>query len=253
MQIPKNTSPFVVLLIALLSTAIISCDTSVKTDAATIGDPVEKEKEVETSDYFRIDTAQSEATWIGAKITGRHNGLLTIQKGQLEMHDSKLVGGHILFDMRSITSKDKSLDAQSNEKLTKHLRSEDFFDVERYPTAVFEITHVVPYDSTAYTPANKTNRITDSEHRVKDPTHLITGNLTIKSEKKSVAFPAKIRMSGGELKAKANFNIDRTQWGLIYRADESLGNKTIRPEVNIGLDILAVPVPPTPEELPEEQ
>lgn len=252
MQISKNILSSVLLLLALLSIAITSCDTSVKTDAAKIGDPVKKDSKVETSEYYRIDTAQSETTWIGAKITGRHNGLLIIKEGQLEMHDSKLVGGHILFDMTAISAKDKSLDAQSNEKLTKHLRSEDFFDVERYPTAEFEITHVVPFDSTAYTPANRKNRITDSEHRVKDPTHLITGNLTIKKEKKSVTFPAKIRMSGGELKAKANFNIDRTQWGLIYRADESLGNKTIRPEVNIDLDILAVPVPPTPEELPEE-
>lgn len=236
------------LLVTLLFTAITACDTSVKTDAAEIGAPVKKINKVETSESFKIDTAQSEATWIGAKITGRHNGHLAIQEGQLEIHESKLVGGYILFDMTAITSKDKTLNLQSNEKLTKHLRSEDFFDTKRYPTAEFEIIHVAPYDSTTHTPANRKNRITDSEHRVKAPTHLITGNLTIKAKKKSVTFPVRIRMSGGELKAKANFNIDRTHWDLVYRADESLGNKTIRPEVNIGLDIVAVPAPPSPEE-----
>jgi polyisoprenoid-binding protein YceI len=244
MQTRKNHFYFVILFVIFLFTTITACDTSVKTDTAKIGDPVKKEHGTETSDYFKIDTSQSEATWIGAKITGRHNGTFTIQEGQLDLHDSKLVGGRILFDMTAITAKDKSLDAQSNEKLTKHLRSEDFFDVERYPTAEFEITHVVPYDSTIKTPASK---IASDDYRVKDPSHLITGNLTIKKEKKSITFPAKIRMSDGEIKAKANFNIDRTQWGLIYRADESLGNKTIRPEVNIGFDVLAVPISP-PEE-----
>lgn len=250
MQTRGNTTFFILLFVALLFTTFTACDTSVKTDVAEIGEPVEKEMEVETSDYFKIDTAQSEATWIGAKITGRHNGLLAIQEGDLKMHDAKLVGGHILFDMTAITANDKGLDAQSNEKLTKHLRSEDFFDTERYPSAEFEITNVVPYDSTTQVSAGNRKK---SELRVKNPTHLVTGNLTIKKEKKSVTFPARITMVDGELKAKANFNIDRIQWGLVYRADESLGNKTIRPEVNIDLDILAVPVAPAPEESTDEQ
>lgn len=225
----------------LMAIMLSACDTSVKTDVAEIGEAVEKNSEVEASEYFKIDTTESEVTWIGAKMTGRHSGVLVIQEGQLELHDSKLVGGRILFDMRSTTSTDKALDAQSNEKLTKHLLSEDFFDVERYPTAEFEITSVEPYDSTSQTPDN-TRRY--SELRVKNPTHRLTGNLTIKAEKKSVSFPARINMSSGELKAKANFNIDRTHWGLIYRADESLGNKTIRPEVNIGFEIIAKPIGP---------
>lgn len=234
-----NATPPVLLLVALLLMALSACDTTVKTDVAEIGEAVENKIEVEASEYFKIDTAQSEATWIGAKITGRHQGVLVIQEGQLELLDSKLVGGRFVFDMTATRTEDKTLDAQNNAKLTTHLRSEDFFDVERYPTALFEITGVVPYDSSGQTtePARKY-----SELKVKNPTHRVTGNLTIKGEKKSVTFPVRITMSGGELKAKANFNIDRTQWGLVYRADQSMGNQTIYPEVNIGFDILAQPV-----------
>lgn len=239
MQTLNKLTLLVPLLATFLLAALPACDTTIKTDEAEIGEAIEKNINIEASAYFKVDTAESEVTWIGAKITGRHNGNLLIREGQLELHDSKLVGGRILFDMTTTTADDKALDAQNNEKLTNHLRSEDFFDVERYPTAEFEITGVVPYDSATQTSDNSRKY---SEFRVKNPTHRLTGNLTIKDKKKSVTFPARISMSSGELKAKANFNIDRTQWGLIYRSDESLGNQTIRPEVNIGLDILAKPV-----------
>jgi len=225
------------MLFLLMQTA---CDTTVNTDVAEVGEAIEKTDSIEATAFYRVDTAQSEVAWIGAKITGQHNGTFQIKEGQLELHDSLLVGGRIVFDMKATQSQDKAIDEESNLKLTTHLRSEDFFDVERYPTAVFEITGVVPFDSTTQT-ADNTRKY--SELKVKNPTHRLTGNLTIKAETKSVTFPARITMAEDKLKAKANFNIDRTKWGLVYRADTSLGNQTIYPEVNIDLDIVAKPVP----------
>ena len=217
-----------------------ACDTTVNTDVAEVGEPIEITDSIQATAFYKVDTAQSEVTWIGAKITGQHTGILVIQEGQLELHDSILVGGRIVLDMVATQSLDKNIDEESNKKLTTHLRSADFFDVERHKTAVFEITGIVPFDSTAQT-ADNTRKY--SELRVKNPTHRLTGNLSIKSKKKSVTFPARITMAGDELRSKANFNIDRTQWGLTYRSDQSLGNQTIYPEVNINLNILAKPIP----------
>ncbi|MCG7859338.1 YceI family protein, partial [Flavihumibacter sediminis] len=90
-----------------------------------------------------------------------------------------------------------------------------------FPTASFVITGVEPItgDSTA--------------------THKISGNLTLKDSTKNVSFPAQVTVAETGVKAAANFNIDRTQWGMFYGNDQSLGDKFIRPEVNIKLNINA--------------
>ncbi|WP_299705592.1 YceI family protein [uncultured Pontibacter sp.] len=230
--------PFYSLLWALLALTGMACDTTIKTDEAEIGAAVRAFSPGIPDQIYKVDTAKSTVTWIGAKVTGRHNGIIEIKEGTITLHNGVAHGGKTVFDMTTVRSEDKSIDEAGNTKLTKHLRSEDFFNVEQHPTATFQITSVVPFDSTerqdAPEPAVNTKKL-----RIKDPTHKVTGNLTIKGITKSISFPAKITLEDSLLRAKANFNIDRTHWRLTYGADESLGNKTIRPAVNIGLDIVA--------------
>lgn len=227
--------------VLLSFTALAACDTSVKSDKALIGEPKAiKNGPSHTSSTFVVDTAKSQLTWIGAKMTGRHNGIFKISQGELHLDDSLLTSGTIMIDMTQLRSDDKTIDQNANAKLTKHLRSADFFDVEKYNTAKFELTGTAPYDSTLVKkPA--TRATADAALRVKNPTHFVTGNLTIKDQTKSVTFPARVTLEDNLLKAKANFNIDRTHWGLVYRSDKSLGDQTIKPEVNIGFDIVARP------------
>jgi polyisoprenoid-binding protein YceI len=225
-----------VLLVGLL--ALSACDTTVKSDKAIVGKAVKTKSQPSSSETFVIDTTKSQVTWIGAKLTGRHNGYFKIKTGELHIDDKLLTSGSIVIDMPSLRSDDKKIDQASNEKLTKHLRSPDFFDVEKYNTAIFELTGIAPYDSTQVKPI-QSRKPTDNALRVKHPTHLIKGNLTIKGETKSITFPAKVTLEDKQLKAKANFNIDRTKWGLVYRSDKSLGDQTIHPEVNLGFDVVA--------------
>ncbi|MER2999064.1 YceI family protein [Pontibacter populi] len=215
-----------------------ACDTSIKTDEAEVGAPEIARQLAPVSEVYHVDTAKSKLTWIGVKITGRHNGIFKISSGELHLNHKELTGGAITLNMKATRSDDKTLNQDSNKKLTTHLRSADFFDVERYPTVTFVITSISPYDSTDRKPIN-TPPALDSQLRIKGTTHLLTGNLTIKDKTRSIRFPAKITLQDNVLKAKANFNIDRTKWGLVYRADKSLGNQTIRPEVNIGIDLVA--------------
>jgi len=56
------------------------------------------------------------------------------------MEDGKLIGGEFTADMTSINVTD--LEGDSKEKLTGHLRSDDFFGVETHKTAKFVITTV---------------------------------------------------------------------------------------------------------------
>ena len=237
----RHIAQYLIVSILICFQALTACDTSVKTDNALIGEAIApRGSAIHPAITYQIDTAKSQLTWIGAKMTGRHNGIFKIQEGELHMNDSLLTGGSIIIDMARLRSDDKRIDQASNAKLTKHLRSADFFDVEQYGTAKFEFTGITPYDSTKV--KQSTARPTsDDALRVKDPTHLVTGNLTIKDQTKSVTFPARVTLEDNLLKAKANFNIDRTHWGLVYRSDKSLGDQTIRPEVNIGFDIVARP------------
>jgi polyisoprenoid-binding protein YceI len=226
------------LLWALLTLSLFACDTTVKTDEAVVGVAVRAFSPGVPDQVFKVDTAKSAVTWIGAKVTGRHNGVIKITEATINLHNGKPNGGKTVFDMTTVRSQDKTIDEAGNKKLTKHLRSEDFFDVDNHPTASFVITSVVPYDSTdrqeVTAPAVNTKQL-----RIKDPTHKITGNLTIKGITKSISFPAKITLEDSVIRAKANFNIDRTKWKLSYGSDTSLGNKTIYPAVNIGLDLVA--------------
>lgn len=230
--------PLYALLWALLALAGVACDTTVKTDEAEIGAAVRALSPGTPDQTFKIDTAKSTVTWIGAKVTGRHNGIIEIKEGTITLHNGIAHGGKTIFDMTTVRSEDKTIDEAGNKKLTKHLRSEDFFNVEQFPTASFQITGVAPFDSTerqnAPAPAVNTKQL-----RIKDPTHKVTGNLTIKGTTKSISFPAKITQEDSLLRIKANFNIDRTHWRLNYGADKSLGNQTIYPAVNIGLDLIA--------------
>lgn len=226
------------LLWALLALACLGCDTTVKTDNAEIGAAVRALSPGMTGQVFTIDTAKSTVSWIGSKVTGRHNGTITIREGAVTLHNGMPHGGETVFDMSTVRSEDKSIDEAGNKKLTMHLQSKDFFDVEQFPFASFLITSVAPFDSTERQdapspPANAKGL------RIKNPTHKVTGNLTIKGITKSISFPAKITLEDSLLRAKANFNIDRTHWRLSYGADKSLGNKTIYPAVNIGLDLVA--------------
>ena len=219
-----------------------ACDTTIATDEAVISEAVEKKNDARPTDTYAVDTAKSQVSWIGAKMTGRHNGIFRIQSGELHMREGLLIGGEFVMDVANTRSEDKTIDEANNKKLTTHLRSADFFDVERYPTAAFEMTSITRIDSTKEkAAAPNAKKTTYSELRVKDPTHHVTGNLTIKGETKSVTFPARVTLDT-LLRAKANFNIDRTKWGLVYRSDNSLGDKTIYPEVNIGIDLVAKPV-----------
>ncbi|MEJ8757787.1 YceI family protein [Pontibacter sp. H259] len=222
----------------LLAVLLAACDTSVKTEEAIVGAPVKQQPNSSVSEVYQIDTTRSTLTWIGAKITGRHNGVFEISSGELLLDKGKLTGGEINLNMLATRADDKTIDSAANQKLTSHLRSTDFFDAARYPTATFILTSVAPYDSTLQKTELPVGH-PDAELRVKGATHLLTGNLTIKDKTKSIRFPAKITLQDSLLNVRANFNIDRTQWGLVYRSDKSLGNQTIHPEVNIGIDLEA--------------
>jgi len=174
----------------------------------------------------KIDTAASTMNWLGKKVTGQHNGTIKIAKGEIGLNENNLVvNGNFEVDMKSIVNLDLD-DAEWNTKLITHLKSDDFFSVEKFPTSKFEITDVATLSDPAKPNFNST----------------VTGNLTIKGITKSISFPASIKFENGTLNAFADFDIDRTQWDIKYGSGkffEGLGDKMISDNFNISFKLMA--------------
>jgi polyisoprenoid-binding protein YceI len=177
-----------------------------------------------TSPTAPVDISKSKLEWVGSKPTGKHNGTVNIKAGQVKF-DTKgaVTGGTFEFDMSSIDTKD--LTGEWKTKLDNHLRSDDFFNVKKYPTAKFELTKVTPKKGDEYD---------------------FTGTLTIKDKSGPVTFPGRITNEGGARRAVADLKIDRTKWDIKYNSGKffdlnKLGDKLINDEIEFKLDLLVTP------------
>jgi polyisoprenoid-binding protein YceI len=220
-----KTSTFTALSIAATLLAA-GCTQAPDSDKATVGDAKDVVENTSAS-AVAINTTDSRVEWVGTKVTGRHNGMFNISEGSLDMADGKLVGGNFTIDMQSLTV----LDEGGGAKLQGHLMSPDFFNVSENPTAEFVVTGVESI-TTATADTEEVPEI--SAYRVADPTHRISGNLTMMGVTKGISFPAKVTMDGGNLTAMAKFNINRKDWGINYAGKP---DDLIRDEVHLGIQI----------------
>lgn len=172
---------------------------------------------------YTVDPEASTLKWVGKKVTGQHNGFVPIKEGDLRVADGQVVGGTVVIDMANIT--DLDLEGESKEKLTGHLKSDDFFGVEKHPTASFEIKNVEP--------AKKSGTAT----------HTVTGDLTVKGKTHPLTFPATIKVSPAKVTASAKgIKVDRTLYDVRYGSGkffENLGDKAIDDIFTIDLDLTA--------------
>jgi len=167
----------------------------------------------------KVDTDSSQIAWVGKKVTGQHNGVVNIKEGALEMEDGQVVGGSFVIDMTSIDVLD--LEGEYKGKLMGHLRSDDFFSVEKYPTAKFVITSI-------------------NESEATDATHFIAGDLTIKGISNKITFPANVTIVDGKANAKASFALDRTKWNVKYGSGsffDGLGDKMIYDDFELTVNL----------------
>ncbi len=151
-----------------------------------------------------INLNKSVVTWTGNKIGGSHNGEIKIKSGYVEFKKGEIIGGEVVMDMNSITNTDLK-DEGYNQKLVGHLKSEDFFGVEKFPTSTFKITKASKF---------------------KDGKATLTGVLTIKgkSENISVDVTKKGNTYSSQLK------VDRSKFDVRYGSKsffDNLGDKVI--------------------------
>jgi polyisoprenoid-binding protein YceI len=160
------------------------------------------------------DTEKSKLSWLGEKVTGQHSGTINLKDGWLNWQDNKIVSGEFNIDMTSLK------DSEANERLEGHLKSEDFFGVEKFPTAKLVVTGSTPFDKGSGT---------------------VTGTLTIKGVTNLIEFKAANQKKDDGVWFFSNIVVDRTKYNIRYGSGsffDNLGDKTIYDEFKLKVSLL---------------
>lgn len=221
-------------LISLLAfVALTGCSNpAADVTAAKVGDaePIPAEAEVTTTETetevegegeaapaaaeeVAFDGSSSKIDFVGSKLVGSsHDGGFKSFTGRflLPPDGESISSVSVTIDMNSIWS--------DNDKLTGHLKNEDFFEVETYPESEFVSTAIVADTSNG-------------------GTHEITGNLTLHGVTKSVSFPATVAITDEAVSLDSEFKIDRTIWGIVYGSEADVRDNIINKDVVIRLDV----------------
>ncbi len=172
---------------------------------------------------YTIDADASQVAWEGTKVGGAHDGTIGVYHGELYVFEGELLMGEVIINMNQLEVLDIE-NPESNARLRGHLESDDFFSVDTYPTAIFEITQIEALDAGA------------------EMSHRVYGNMTIKGITHGIAIDADIVVEETYISAYADFDLDRTRWDVRFgsgRFFENLGDNLIHDDFNLKLNIIA--------------
>ncbi|MCB0391847.1 MAG: YceI family protein [Bdellovibrionales bacterium] len=159
-----------------------------------------------------VDPTKSVINWKGKKVTGEHVGTVKVKSGNFDLKKQKAT---VVVDMTSIDVTD--LKGEWKGKLMNHLRSDDFFSVDKHKEAKLVLDKMINAGKDKYN---------------------VSGKLTIKGKTQPVKFEV-VEKSGtyeGEL------TFDRTKFDVKYKSGkffENLGDKLIYDDVKLNFKIAA--------------
>jgi len=162
-----------------------------------------------TAQTKKVDATKSSINWLAKKVTGQHNGTINLKDGALVFKGKKLVGGTFTVDMTTINDLDLTGDYKG--KLEGHLKSDDFFSVQKFPTSTLVFKTIGAKGKDVYT---------------------VTADLTIKGITNPVTFDITV----AENSATTTLKIDRTKYDIKYGSKsffESIGDKAIYDEFEL--------------------
>lgn len=212
------------LLVAILI-AFSSCKD--KADAATTSEIEEAAKMESSSSTYSVNIDESTINWKGFKPTGTHTGTISIQEGSISANENGLESGSFVINMKSINVTDLA-SGEGKESLESHLmgtvegKEGDFFNVNQFPTAKFEIT---------------------GYNAGENSMGKLSGNLTLRGKTQNISFPVSIYDEGDKMTLKSDsFTIDRTKWGITYGSKsffDNLGDKFINDDMELQILVIA--------------
>lgn len=204
------------IIVAIASSVALGCkDPGAEVAPATVETPTSDKAEAPAAQpadpasttSIAINPSNSKVEFVGAKVTASHPGGFTDFSGKVDVADP------VEQSRIEITIQTASLYADE-EKLTKHLKSPDFFDVGKFPTATF----------------------TSTEIKKEGEGHVISGDLTLHGVTKRISFPATVTATNDKIGANAEFSINRKDFGIVYpgRPDDLIRDLVV---IKLTLDL----------------
>ncbi|WP_293301381.1 YceI family protein [Pedobacter sp. UBA4863] len=171
------------------------------------------------ADVYTVDISKSTINWEGKKFSGSHTGAVALSSGDLKFNGKKLAEGSFIVDMTTIKTMDGD---KPNPKLDGHLKADDFFGTNKFPTANFAI-----------------KKVEGAGTDVK-----ITGDLTIKGKTNTISFPAKITWNADKTVTAVaeKITVDRTKYGIEYKSKSifsSIGDNFIYDDFTFSVKLVA--------------
>jgi len=167
---------------------------------------------------YVADTSASSLEWKGSKVTGFHEGTVQLKSGMLHFADGKIEGGSFEIDLTTINTTD--LSGGRKKKLDGHLRSDDFFSVDNFPTARLEVVKATPQADGGFD---------------------IEGPLTVKGITRPVTFDATLEEDGDSLRATGKVVVDRAKYNVRFRSGsffQNLGDKLIYDDFEVDVEVV---------------
>ena len=174
---------------------------------------------------YKLQPQLSTLGWEGKAVTHGHNGTMQFTAGELLVTNDVITGGTVTVDMKTMKATDIT-DVESHGKFVGHMSGDDFFSVEKFPTATFKLTSVTPLKAATKDGNNAT----------------VAGEMTIKGVTNPISFPAKVGVKNGVAAASGKVVIDRTKIGLKYGSKsffDTLGDKAINDDFTLSFNVIA--------------
>jgi rhodanese-related sulfurtransferase len=196
--------------------------------------PIEENPSAAKGDFklrdgiHQINVEKSRIEWTGRNLMSAHCGTIKLLAGQIEVLAARPIRGGFTLDMNSIENSDIQ-DSTMRQILIRHLKSDDFFDVQHFPVAQLQLLKITPL----------------ADVQPGTPNHEVSGELTLKGASGEVVFRAILGPTAdGLLAADAHFDMDRTRWNVLYGSGkfyEKLGKHLVNDEVSLALKLVTLP------------
>jgi len=164
---------------------------------------------------LKVNSEKSSITWIGKKVGGEHNGNIKLKSGDFEIKGDQIVSGYFVIDMESMTNNDLTSE-EYNQKLIGHLKSDDFFGADKFPTATLKLS--------------KAGKFVDNKA-------VVEGELTIKGKTNPISF--EVKKVGNTY--TASIIVDRSKYDVRYGSKsffDNLGDKYINDEFTLDVKLV---------------
>lgn len=199
-----------------IASAMIACGGADKKVEDTTSEEANTTEEVVEAKEYSLNTAESQVMWEGTMLgLYSHNGTVGITEGNLVMEGDNVTGGSFVVDLKSMQPTDENYTEEEGHTaadLVGHLSSGDFFMVDSFPTASFEI---IAHDAA---------------------TNTITGNLTVRGNtNEETVEEVVINLEEGTATGKLVFDRTKYEVSFSHPAEEMVLSDDITLMVNLKM------------------